>query len=122
MKEETGGVNVVCEQGIITTGNGRNVYYIPSDRYRVNKDNSVLPKKLQEIRNDIVANKFDQSAHGRVTLQQAHSMMIGETDVNHKCSCCKKKCTARCGCMRRGMPCNSGCGCSGNCDNFHNHL
>jgi hypothetical protein len=121
--KESGGVNVVTENGVICYGVSLKTFFIPNDRYVINNVNTVLTAQLYNIRNQVLNNDFDEGQFPRITLQKDHSIMIGEVNsgnaARQKCGC-KNQCTFRCGCIRNNRPCNSSCSCFGKCCNPKN--
>ena len=92
-KSNAGGIQVVTEFGIISTGSKR-VYYIPSDRYVVKDTDAVVSEGLQKVRASVLENTFKQEKTKKITMQQAHREITGHSPaVRHGCKCKSNKCT-----------------------------
>ena len=119
-KEETGGIQVCSEGGVICQ-NGK-LFWIPCDRYRVTSsadESAVLTDGLTKIRNDILEHKFNVAMEKKISLNQAQKQFTGRSP-RKKCIChCRGgRCGNRCGCRRKNNgKCSSACSCSGNCQN-----
>ena len=118
----TGAIIACSEAGIITNGQGKKVWWIPSDGYKLisnAEEITALSPYLLKVQQEIKVGSFDQKTHKKVTLAVAHQNSIGASSPCKKscCSCIGGRCSARCGCKRAKRRCSSTCSCSGNCDN-----
>ena len=117
---ETGGVLVCCEKGVITHDGSKRDYWVPSDKYVINAagdERVALPAALQKVRDDIISGLYDYTGMRRISYGKYHQAVIGANSPCKRLSCsCKKGCTNRCGCRQKGVECNSSCLCSGNCN------
>ena len=113
-------VAVVTVPGIIVSGSEKKLYYIPSDRYKILPAESVIDRKLEVIRDSILNGDFDADTFSRVTMQQAHSTIYGQSPGgNMKCSCKSQNCR-NCKCSKGKTACTSACACNGSCKNPFN--
>ena len=121
-KKDTGAVIACSEAGIITNGQGKKIWWIPSDGYKLISsaaEITALSPYLLQVQQEINEGTFDQKTQAKVTLAVAHQHSIGASSPCKKscCSCIGGRCGARCGCKRAKKRCSSTCTCSGNCDN-----
>lgn len=120
----TGGVIVCSQWGVLVQGVQKREYWIPRDRYKVVYEadhDAVVSDELDNIKAEVLNGTFDRKKVSKVTLQEAHRNLVGETPQGkRKCTCKKGKCTPKCGCWRNKISCSSGCVCHGNCINPHN--
>lgn len=121
-KEETGGVQACCDDGVITQSNG-STFWIPMDRYKVTstptEGAAVLTDRLNAIRKEILENRFDVSKMETTTLIQSQKKFTGcSPRKKGACKCKGGRCGKRCGCCKRrngNMSCSSSCSCNGSC-------
>jgi hypothetical protein len=120
-QENSGGILVCCEHGIITHDGTSNNYWVPNDNYRViAQNNTTFPifNKIQAMRDKVLADYFvDDKITPRISFSKYVDIDRGMTSPVKKakgCSC-KKGCNKGCGCKKKGLRCHSGCACNGNC-------
>jgi hypothetical protein len=108
-RKNTGAIIACSESGIITTGQGKKVWWISSDGYTLISsadEITTLSPYLLQVQKEIKVGTFDQKTHAKVTLAVAHQHTIGASSPCTKscCSCIGGKCSARCGAsvQRRG--------------------
>ncbi|KAK1733577.1 hypothetical protein QTG54_015750 [Skeletonema marinoi] len=110
VKEGTGGILACSEHGIIHQSNKKD-YWIPSDRYCVTSSpdaNAVLTDGLTSIRDEVLGNTFDPLRQSKVTLQQAHKLLTGNSPRRRAaCRCQGGRCGGNCGCRKKKIPCSS---------------
>jgi hypothetical protein len=121
-RKDTGTFIACSEAGIITNGQEKKVWWIPSAGYKLISSAAkitALSSYLLQVQKEIKVGTFDQKTHAKVTLAVAHQHSIGAISPCKKscCSCIGYRCSARCGCKRAKKRCSSTCSCSGNCDN-----
>ena len=122
--KESGGIRVCTQWGVIVQGPTRAQYWIPKERYAVTfkkEDMAVISNELDVVRKQVLSNKFDEESHKKVTLPEAHRLLVGGATPQgkRKCKCRNGNCKAQCGCWNK-FPCNSSCSCNGNCNNPKN--
>jgi hypothetical protein len=110
-----GGCRVVSEVGILTTGNGNQVYYIPKSKYNILR-RVVISNKLSKIREQVIDGTFDENSVKHVTVTKAHEMLYKKEIAIRPCKC-THGCKGRCGCMKNGNACTIRCGCNARCHN-----
>lgn len=121
VKEETGGILVCCEHGVITHSGTKGDYWVPYDKYRVvaKKDEEIpINNELTKLRDIVLNGKYDAGAQKRISYAKLHDIMIQSTSpVKRGKGCtCRRGCKKSCGCKKNGYKCHSGCFCNGNCD------
>ncbi len=83
-RKDTSAIIVCSEAGIITNGQGKKVWWIPSDVYKlissVDKITALSPYLLQ-VQTEIKVGTFDQQTHTKVTLAVAHQHTIGASSL-----------------------------------------
>jgi len=120
MKENTGGILVCCEHGVITDDGSRKDYWVPYDKYDVKaraQDTCPIEEALQSIHNLVLEGRYNLDRSTKNLYSKYHEQEIGSVSPVKKgkgCSC-KKGCGKNCGCKKKGMRCHSGCFCNGNC-------
>lgn len=117
-----GGVQVATEEGIVTADLKKREYFIPSDRYAVQKvQDLALPDKLEVVRQEIMNGLFDLGKQKqKVSMKTAYRLVEGGPPIERKgCGCKGKKCTHFCGCVKAKKKCSLQCSCKGECNN-HN--
>jgi hypothetical protein len=120
-QENSGGILVCCEHGIITHDGTSNDYWVPYNKYRVIARNDVtfpISNNLQVMCDKVLAGSFvDDKFTQRISFSKYVDIDLGTTSPVKKsmgCSC-KKGCNKACGCKKKGLRCQSGCACNGNC-------
>ncbi len=120
-QENSGGILVCCEHGIITHDGTSKDYWVPYNKYRViawNDVNFPISNNLQVMHDKVLAGCFvDDKTTPRISFSKYVNIDLGTTSPVKKlkgCSC-KKGCNKACGCKKKGLRCHSGCGCNGNC-------
>jgi hypothetical protein len=121
VKEETGGILVCCEHGVITHSGTKADYWVPSDKYSIKakRDQMLpLPSELQEVRDMVLAGKYNSEPQKRISYAKLHGISImSSSPVKRGKGCtCRRGCKKSCGCKKNGFKCHSGCFCNGNCD------
>ena len=117
---DTGSVAVVTTAGVIAHGPQKKLFYVPSDRYKVLHEDSVVSPKLVAIQSALLDGTFRVGDHPHVTMQQAHSLNYNRsTGARLKCKC-KTGICKNCRCAKAGEACTSGCTCNGSCSNPNN--
>jgi hypothetical protein len=109
-RKDTRTIIACSEAGIITNGQGKKVWWIPSDGYKLisSADKIIaLSPYLLQVQKNIKVGTFDQKTHPKVTLVVAHQHSIGASSLYKKscCSCIGGRCSARCGCKRAKKRC-----------------
>lgn len=118
-----GGARVATVAGILSCGNAKTNWWIPSDqyvvKYGVDSEPNILPE-LMTIREAILAGTYNlKNSAPKCTIQKAHQVLTDATSPCKvsRCNCKGGKCTrGRCGCIRKKSKCGSGCSCNGGCD------
>ena len=120
-QENSGGILVCCENGIITHDGTSNDYWVPCNKYRVIARNDTtfpISDKLQAMQVKVLPGYFaDDKNTPRISFSKYVDIDLGMTSPVKKakgCSC-KKGCNKGCGCKKKGFRCHSGCACNGNC-------
>ena len=75
----TGGINVCCDQGIITHSGGAGVFWVPVDKYVVKaKPDEFCPltDELYAVRNFVLDGKFDKASSPIISYAKLHEIMI----------------------------------------------
>ena len=118
-----GGARVATIAGILSCGQKKTKWYIPSDQYVVKygiNEETNIPTELREIRDAIIAGTYNEIKKAPTcTIQEAHKVITNATSPCKvsRCSCSDGRCkVGRCGCIKKGAKCGSGCSCNGNCD------
>ncbi len=120
-QENSGGILVYCEHGIITHDGNSKDYWVSYNKYRViARNDTTLPisNKLQAVRDKVLAGNF---IHTKITPRISFSKYVNidlgtSRSVKKAKGCsCKKGCNRGCGCKKKGLRCHSGCACNGNC-------
>ena len=135
-KDETGGVQVITEYGVICQGVQKKTFWIPSENYEVIvaaddlETHPLVTPELAEVRRQVLAGILELDSRDKLTLQQDQKLYLGLNETPKKgrskgCNCGKGKrvrqCTQKCSCIRRKVGCTSSCLCMGNCsENKHN--
>ena len=121
-KGGAGGVKVVTQYGVIVSGKSKKPFWVPSDRYLILDQDVVLSsEKLQTIKAYVSAGTFLNTDYPKTTMQNAHVKYYGQSPGGRtKCGCKKGSCSSKCGCIRKGVACNSSCACGGGCQNANN--
>jgi hypothetical protein len=119
--EGTGGILVCCEHGVITHSGTKADYWVPYDKYSIKakRDEIVpLPSGLQEVRDMVLAGKYNAEPQKRISYAKLHDKSIqSSSPVKRGKGCtCRNGCKKSCGCKKNGYRCHSGCFCNGNCD------
>ncbi|KAG7350064.1 hypothetical protein IV203_012661 [Nitzschia inconspicua] len=107
-----GGVQVATEEGIVTADLKKREYFIPSDRYAVQKvQDLALPDKLEVVREEIMNGLFDLGKQKqKVSMKTAYRLVEGGPPIERKgCGCKGKKCTHFCGCVKAKKKCSLQC-------------
>jgi hypothetical protein len=101
-QENSGGISVCCEHGIITHDGTSNDYWVPYNKYRViAQNNTTFPtsNKLQAMRDKVLAGYFvDDKITPRISFSKYVDIDLGTTSPVKKakgCSC-KKGCNKGC--------------------------
>ena len=120
MKEDTGGILVGCEHGVITHDDSRKDYWVPYDKYDVKsraQDTCPIEEALQSVRNLVLEGKYNSTDQRRISYSKYHELEIGSLSPvkKGKGGSCKKGCRNNCECKKKCMRCHSGCVCNGNC-------
>ena len=118
-----GGARVATVAGILSHGNRKMKWWIPSDQYVVKYrvgDEGNIPPELTRIREAIIAGNYNtNNSAPTCTIQQAHQVLTDATSPCKvsRCNCKNGKCTVgRCGCIRKRSKCSSACSCNGGCE------
>ncbi|KAG7364486.1 hypothetical protein IV203_037688 [Nitzschia inconspicua] len=104
-----GGVQVATEEGIVTADLKKREYFIPSDRYAVQKvQDLALPDKLEVVRQEIMNGLFDLGKQKqKVSMKTAYRLVERGPPIERKgCGCKGKKCTHFCGCVKAKKKCS----------------
>jgi hypothetical protein len=113
-KQETGGILVCCEHGVITHDGSCDKYKIVAPR-----DATIpIPPELQAIPDIVLAGEYKPEKQKRILYSKLHEKQLGSTSPVKRgkgCKCKNGKCTKICRCKRRGNWCHRGCSCNGNC-------
>jgi hypothetical protein len=112
---EGGGAEVVTSGGVIS--NGGNKFFLPVDRYKVIRNDSVeavVPKELPTLRASILAGHFQARLMKTTFIAAAYKTEYGGTPLSIGGCGCKTNRQRYCGCRRKNVPCGDGCRCRGN--------
>jgi hypothetical protein len=121
VKENTGGIMVCCDHGVITHSGTKADYYVPFGKYTIvaSKDEGIpLPSDLQDVRQLVLSGNFKPETCPRISYHKLHEICINATSPikrNKGCHCRGGVCRKGCGCKKKGVTCHSGCSCLGNC-------
>jgi len=121
VKENTGGILVCCEHGVITHSGTKADYFVPFGKYTVvaSKDDGIpLPSDLQAVRQLVLSGNFEPKTCPRISYHKLHEKGINATSPIKRtkgCHCRGGLCRKGCGCKKKGVTCHSGCSCLGNC-------
>jgi hypothetical protein len=120
-QENSGGILVCYEHGIVTHDGTSNDYWVPYDKFRViawNDTTFPISNKLQAVHDKVLAGSFlDAKITPRISFSKYVNMDLGTASPVEKakgCSC-KKGCNRECGCKKKGLRCHSECVCNVNC-------
>jgi hypothetical protein len=119
-QENSGGILVCCEHGIVTHYGTSKDYWVPYNKYRVIAQNDTtfpISNKLQAVRDKVLAGNFvDAKITLRISFSKYVNIDLGTASPVKKAKdCpCKKGCNKGCGCKKKGLRCHSGCACNGN--------
>jgi hypothetical protein len=120
-QENSDGILVCCEHGIVTHDRSSKDYWVSYSKYRVIAENDstfLISKKLQAVHDKVLAGSFvDDKVTPRTSFSKYVHIDLGTASPVKKakgCSC-KKGCNEGCGCKMKGLRCHSGCTCYGNC-------
>ena len=121
VKEETGGILVGCEHGVITHSGTNDDYWVPFEKYNIfaKKDAEMpLTPALEEVQRIVLSGEYNSAVQKQILYAKLHDVMIQSTSpVKRGKGCtCRKGCKKSCGCKKKGYKCHSGCICNGNCD------
>ncbi len=112
-QENSGGILVCCEHGIISHDGTGNDYWVPYNKYRViawNDTTFPISNNLQAMRDKVLAGCFvDDKNTPRISFSKYVDINLGTTSPVKKakgCSC-KKECNKGCGCKKKGLKCHS---------------
>ena len=119
-----GGARVATVAGILSCGQKETKWWIPSDqyvvKYCVSHKEPNIPLELKSIRDAIICGSYNENNNAPTCIiQEAHKVITNATRPckASRCSCSGGKCkVGRCGCIKKGAKCGSGCSCNGNCD------
>jgi len=107
-------ITCACEFGIIGTGNKARP--ISADFYIHNKNSTSCFGEIGKVRSSILAGTFQEKSTPYIGLGQAHEKIYGGRSGRRCCHCNPSRgCLASCGCIKRKLPCTSGCSCNGAC-------
>ena len=122
-KGKYGGARVATIAGILSCGQKKTKWWIPSDQYIVKysvEDEPNISTELKAIRDAVIGGTYNQDKMTPTcTIQEAHKLLTDATSPckASRCSCSGGKCkVGRCGCIKKGSKCGSGCSCNGNCE------
>ena len=122
----TGGVLAATEYGLLCHSTDKKLFWIAHDNYtilyKVNEDATISPK-LARVRNSIIQNTYDENNVAKVSIQEVHKKVTGQTSPPKRgaCKCAQGNCkTKRCPCFKNGIKCRSECKCNMNCCNPEN--
>jgi hypothetical protein len=120
-QENSGGVLVCCEHGIIIHDGSSKFYWVPYNKYRVIAENDgtfPISKKLQAVHDKVLAGNFvDDKVTPKISFSNYVDIDLGTANPVNKgkgCSC-KRGCNMGCGRKKKGTRCHSGWACNGNC-------
>lgn len=120
-----GAVKVITENGVIS--NSDKALLLPHDQdkviYKSRESNNIEPGLLA-IQEKVLSGNFLPDQYNKVCLSKAHQLSVGAIKPcrKRKCTCKDGKCGARCGCIKDGIACCSGCSCNGQCEKNLNNL
>ena len=69
-KQETGGVLVCCEHGVISHDGSKGNYWVPYDKYKIvaQRDATIpIPPELQAIRNIVLSGEYKSEKQKRIS-------------------------------------------------------
>ncbi len=72
MKEDTGGILVCCEHGVITHDGSRKDYLVPYDKYDIKaraQNTCTIEEALQSVRNLVLEGKYNSTDQQRIHIQ-----------------------------------------------------
>jgi hypothetical protein len=116
-----GGCQVVTEVGILSHGQGKEIFYIPRSKYSVQHRNSVLSRKLAKIREQVIDGTFDATEMKRLSIASAYTQLYNNENASRPCKC-SKGCKNYCGCIKKEIACTAKCGCKGRCYNAEQRI
>jgi hypothetical protein len=120
----SGAVKVVTENGVIS--NNDTALLLPHDQYKViykAQESSNIEPGLATIQEQVLLGNFLPDQYKKLCLSRAHQLSVGAITScrKRKCTCKDGKCGARCGCIKDGIACSSGCSCNGQCQGNKNN-
>ena len=120
-----GAVKVITENGVIS--NSDKALLLPHDQYKViykSRESNNIEPGLLAIQEKVLSGNFLPDQYNKVCLSKAHQLSVGAIKPcrKRKCTCKDGKCGARCGCIKDGIACCSGCSCNGQCEKNLNNL
>jgi len=77
MKENTGGILVCCEHGVITDDGSRKDYWVPYDKYDVKaraQDKCPIEEALLSVRNLVLEGKYNSTDQRRISYSKYHEI------------------------------------------------
>jgi hypothetical protein len=118
LQENSVGIMVCCEHGIVTHDGTSNDYWVTYNKYRVIARNDVtfpISNNLQVMHDKVLAGSFiDDKSTPQISSSKYVDIDLGTTSPVKKskgCSC-KKGSNKGCGCKKKGLRCHSGCACN----------
>jgi hypothetical protein len=114
----SGAVKVITENGLIS--NNDKALLLPHDQYKViykSRESNNIEPGLATIQEKVLSGNFLPDQYKKLCLSKAHQLAVGaiKSCRKRKCTCKGGKCGARCGCIKDGIACSSGCSCYGQC-------
>jgi hypothetical protein len=133
VRDKTKSITVATRHGIIGRGSrtNRSPLFLTPDRYEVIGKLQSLHKDLASIQDQVKGKaNFNSRDLGYISMAAAHKKEYAPKTVTNsqsklkwgsrKCKC-KARCNPKkCGCLREGFLCGSGCGCGGTCEDAAN--
>jgi hypothetical protein len=120
-QENSGGILVCCEHGIITHDGTRHDYWVSYDKYRVIARNDTtfpISNNVQVMCDKVLAGCFvDDKTTPQLSFSKYVDIVLGMTSPVKKSKGCsyKKGCNKGCGCKKKGLRCHSRRVYNGNC-------
>ena len=129
-------IQVVTNDGILSTSTGNSKRSIPVSEYEIVTEGVVETTEFKHLRELVLSAKLNENNLPTLGMKEMHKQQVRqhvtEQDVEGRlrlskkrqtskeisrghCRCKDGTCTFRCGCNKKNLPCTTRCACRGNC-------